>query len=63
MKKVGICTPENPYTLERHEPGMRWEHYVNSEVPGSQVDGWPSGDTVTKQCDVCGITWEEELAQ
>jgi len=61
--KVGICTPDNPYTEDRHESGMRWEHYDNSEVQGSQVDGYPGGDIVTMKCNVCGITWKRELAQ
>ena len=57
------CIPDNPYTSERHVEGARWEHSDIDEVPGSQKNGWPSGDRVTMKCNTCGITWEEELPQ
>jgi hypothetical protein len=57
------CTPDSPYTPERHVKGARWEHSDADEVPGSQKNGWPSGDIVTMKCNTCGITWEEELPQ
>ena len=56
------CTKDNPYTDERHKPGMRWTHSDVTEV-GEQEDGWPAGDIITNKCLNCGITWKEELPQ
>ena len=57
------CTLANPFHENRHEQGDRWEHDNVSEVPDSQEDGWPSGDTVQMTCGNCGQYWTKELPQ
>lgn len=54
------CTPDNP--APKDHTG-RTIHYGAKEVPDSQRDGWPSGDTVKLRCEACGATWTEELPQ
>lgn len=53
------CTKENPWDHKT----VPVRHHGAHEVPGSQRDGWPSGDTVQMKCDYCGHEWEKELPQ
>ena len=59
-----ICTYQHPYP-GRPEGVDRYPatHVFAREVPDSQRNGWPSGDTVEMKCPVCNTTWTEELPQ
>ena len=46
-----------------YKDGNKTIHPNAKEVPGSQEDGWPSGDTVLIRCPDCGKEWTEEIAQ
>ena len=54
-----ICTKESPWTKDKG----RAVHPDAHEIPGSQENRWPSGDTVWCCCPHCGHAWPEELAQ
>lgn len=54
-----ICAPETPYEVGAEG---KWLHPQAHEV-GEQQDGWPGGDIVRMQCEVCGHRWTEELPQ
>ena len=58
------CTRDDPYTPGRDKPKLkRWVHEDAHQVPGTQEDGWPGGDTVEYHCPNCGLTWRAELPQ
>lgn len=54
-----ICTPANPWREGMPTPVI----HPSARDVGDQRDGYPGGDIVTVQCDVCGHQWERELAQ
>lgn len=57
-----VCTEETPWDGRwRNAGGVI--HAEVREIPGSQADGWPAGDTVMMRCPVCDKTWETELPQ
>ena len=56
------CTEDNPYSVHRDAPAIRWVHVGAVEV-GDQRDGYPGGDIQRFQCPNCGLEWEQELPQ
>lgn len=60
MGNIIECTKEQPW--DRAADG-RVRHHDAHEVPDSQRNGWPSGDTVKMHCKNCGHTWTIELPQ
>jgi hypothetical protein len=50
------CTKDKPNRDARVHPDGK-------EVPDSQSDGWPAGDTIIVECPNCGRRWIEELPQ
>lgn len=62
MKKYKYCTQENPFKQEKLEKEDFWIHEKSHEV-GEQIDGYPGGDIITLQCEICGTKWTEELPQ
>ncbi len=56
-----ICTETTPWGKWVDDTSVL--HPSAKVVPGSQQEGWPSGDIVTIKCPICGFEWERELPQ
>ncbi len=64
--KFFVCRSDDPFTpavAKLLTPEIRVVHPQAREVHGSQMNGYPCGDTVTYQCPNCGTNFEVELPQ